>query len=402
MVVTAGQYGTSRREFLIFFYKYRTRLFLSFLIPFLIAVAVSFVPTPRYRAASVLIVRLGSEYVYRPEISNSQNGESTIPFVNEQIYKSEVAILGSEDLHRQVINTLGVDTLFPEISHPEGIHLFLSGVHKLIDAELKRLGLAQDEKLTPEQIEQRKLADAVSRFDKRFDIQLEKESAVITVTFEHKDAQLAIKALDTLLTLYYEKRKQIFIEPRAELAETQMKATHEHAVGAQHALENYKLNNRVYLLDDQRRQLLAERADAQRQAMAISSPELDARIANLTRQLDQLDVTERGIMSLQKESDIASDSYSLHARQLDEAKAYEDLQRERIGAVRIIQPPTAPPEPKKIQALIILAGAFVSLVFTLLVAAFTEFSRRGFLAPEQIERSIGLPVLAVIPLHRHP
>src|SRR5271155_4419985 len=106
----SAQQGTSRREFLIFFYKYRTRLLISFLLPLAIAVAVSFIPTPRYQATSVLIVRLGSEYVYRPEVGNGQGGDPTIPFENEQIFKSEVAILSSEDLHRQVINAIGVDT----------------------------------------------------------------------------------------------------------------------------------------------------------------------------------------------------------------------------------------------------------------------------------------------------
>ncbi len=107
-------YETPKREFLVFYYKYRLRLLFAFLMPFLITVAISFMPTPRYDATSTLGVRLGSEYVYQPETGSGTNGpESPIPFDRDQIYKAEVAILGSYDLHQQVIESIGLDRIYP-------------------------------------------------------------------------------------------------------------------------------------------------------------------------------------------------------------------------------------------------------------------------------------------------
>jgi uncharacterized protein involved in exopolysaccharide biosynthesis len=400
-MIAPVQQGISQREFLIFFYKYRLRLLMAFLLPFALAVAISFIPVPRYKATSVLIVRLGSEYVYQPETGGAQGGgNSSLPFGNEQIFKSETAILGSQDLHRELIKAIGVDTLFPEIAHPKGFYRFVATAQQLLHDSLKQYGLEHDEQQTEQQAEDRRLADAVERFEKHFDIELQRESAVITVSFEHRDPVLAVNTLDKLLMLYYEKRKQIYTEPRAELAEAQMQSTRERAQAAQGAMENYKLKHQIYSLDDQRRTLLAQRTEAEKQAQTISNPVVDAKIASYTRQLNQIDAEERSYNNLQKEADIANESYSLYSHRLDEAKAYEDLQRERVGSVRVIQPPATPPDPKRLQPIIILAGLFISLISMLLTAAITEFSRRGFLAPEQIERSIGLPVLAVIPFRR--
>ncbi len=117
------EHGVTKRELLIFLYKYRRRLFLSFLIPFLVCVLISFIPTPRYKSSNSLIVRLGSEYVYQPEVANNDNGTNTaIPFNPSQIFKSEVAILNSEDLHGQVkkqsVLIGSIHKLFRQLSLP--------------------------------------------------------------------------------------------------------------------------------------------------------------------------------------------------------------------------------------------------------------------------------------------
>jgi len=355
-------YTVSKRELLIFFYRHRLRLLLAFWVPLTLCFVVSFFPTPLYKASSVLIVRLGSEYVYQPEVGTPQNGPTAvIPFNQEQIFKAEVAILSSADLHAQVISAIGIKKLFPR---------------------------------------SKDLPEAVECFDKRLNIVLEKESSVIDVSFEHADRSVAVQALDTLLKLYFDKRKQLYHEPRAKLAEAELQTRHERALVAEQAVEEYKRAHKIYSLGDQRAQLLEQRNDAQKQAANIVSPALERKIAAYTRELDRLDVEEREFGALQREAQIAEDAYSLYSRKLDEAKAHEDLQQERSDSVRVIQPPTTPSEPRKLQPVIMLVGILVSLISALLMAAYTEFSSTGFIAPEQIERHLNLPVLAVIPLRR--
>lgn len=377
----------SIRELLVFYYKYRQRLVLSFLVPFTMAIIASFIPSPRYDVSSVLIVRLGSEFVYQPEVSNTRNNgpESTIPFDRDQIFKSEVAILGSDDLHAQVIQEVGLQNLYPTIAKP---------------GFLTWLGLKLGIVAPDEDIQNRLMAKAIIKFDKRLRVSLEKESAVITVTFGHRDAAIAVQVLDTLLKLYMEKRKQLYLEPRMDLAQSQVEATRQKAVAAQYEVEDFKRKHKIYSLSDQRAALLEERNELEQSRTTISSEALDQKIASYDKQLDRLDALEREFSNLTHEKKIAEDEYALSSHKLNEATAYEDLQRERAGSVRIIQPPTAPAEPRRMQGLIILLGFFIALFSLASMAAATEFFDSGFLTPERLERKLGLPVLAVLPLRK--
>jgi uncharacterized protein involved in exopolysaccharide biosynthesis len=399
MIGIAAQ-GVSKREFLIFLYKYRVKLFFAFMIPFALAIAISCIPTPRYKAVAVLIVRLGSEYVYQPEVSSSGSQASVIPFDHEQIFKSEVAILNSDDLHAQVIEAVGLDNLYPEINNPTGFNLFLSTIKGGITNTMMQWGLLSREPETQEETKQRKLAQAVMMFDKRLDILLEKESAVIDISYENPSRSMSAKALDMLLKLYFDKRKQIYTESRSGMVQAQVEQKRKEVATAEHALEAYKRDHKIFSLDDERDDLLERRSAAQEKLDNISTQGLRSKIAEYNNELNRLDSAEREYEHLQKEAQIAQNSYTLYSGKMDEAHAYDDLQNRHLDSVRIIQPAIAPPEPARLQLLIILAGFFVSVICVLAAAALTEFSKKGFVTPEQIERTLGIPVLGVFPVRK--
>jgi uncharacterized protein involved in exopolysaccharide biosynthesis len=364
------------------------------------------------------VVRLGSEYVYQPEIGAGSNGPaSPIPFDRDQIYKAEVAILDSHDLHEQVVQTVGVDRMYPQpTGEPKFVNLVRHEAVALLDRyfpeESENVPSAisslrneletydSDDQLSDEERAKKKLDVAVERFDKKLIITLGKESAVIDVSFQHPDREIAIQALDTLFKLYLEKRKQLYLETRGALAKDEADATRRRASAAQAAAENFKREHQIYSLADQRTQLLAQREDVRKQMMSVSNPALEDRLDHITGELDALDALERQYNSLQHDVQVTNDEYTLYIHKLDEAQAYDNLERARAGSVRIIQPPAAPPEPKRLQGIILLAGFMVSLIVTTLVAAITEFSRSGFLTPERLERNLGLPILGAVPLRK--
>jgi len=395
---TASQ-SISKRELLTFLYKYRSKLVWAFFIPFTLFVLISFIPTPRYLVSSMLIVRLGGEYVYQPEVSNYENNPNpAIPFTPDQIFAPEVAILSSEDLHGQVIAKMGLDTLFPDLVNPTGLAYVIAALRDGMDKVLIAVGI--EDAITQEQVHRHLIARAVELFDKRFDILLEKESAVIDLSYQHKDYTVAINTLNTLLTLYFEKRKQLYLDPRVKLAEAELAVKNDQAIAAARAVEDFKRRQNIYALDAQRTELLKQRAEAERLAMHIVNAGLQRDVAQYNRDLDRLDIMERELGELQKAAVIADDAYSLYSHKLDEARAYEHLQQERADSVRIIQSPSVPPNPRPIQLLIILGGIFLSILSTLGVAAWTAYSDNGFLTPEQIEQNTGLSVLAVLPYRR--
>ena len=64
---------------------------MAFWIPFVLAIAISTIPSPRFKASTVMTVRMGSEYVYQPEVGSSQNTQqTTIPFDRDQFLKQKL------------------------------------------------------------------------------------------------------------------------------------------------------------------------------------------------------------------------------------------------------------------------------------------------------------------------
>ncbi len=361
----------SVRQLTAFYYKNRRKLLWAFAVPFFLTLALSFVPSPRYKANGVLTVMLGSEFVYQPEAGSGQNGpQPSIPFDRDQIFRTEVAILNSDDLHAQVINQVGVAVLYPDLA--------------------KEMDAASDDGKTYV------LAKAVEKFDKRLDVTLEKESSVITVSFEHKDAAATVKVLDTLFSLYMEKRKALYLEPREALAKTHSEEAHKQALAAGQAVEDYKREHNIHSLEQERLALLQQRADLAKSRLNLRSAALDGQISSLDGQLDKLDKVENGLNVLVHDETIAGDEYAVFAHRLSEAVAYEDLERERAGSVRVIQPPTAPAKPKSLQLFIIIGGFFFSLLCALMTAIGLDTLSSGFTTPEQLEQAIGLPVLTAL------
>ena len=382
--MTARPESVSIRELLAFYYKYRLRLALAFFVPVAAAVILSFIPTPRYQANSVLIVRMGSEYVYQPEVGANRSGpQATIPFDRDQIFKSEVAILKSASLHEEAIKLVGLERIYPDIAHPTAFLSIARGA----------FALGAEAGAAP-------LAKAVAQFGRRFDVRLEKDSAVINLAFEHPDAAVAAETLNALLKLYMEKRKQLYQESRVDFAASELETIHEKAIEAGQAVENFKRRNKIYSLAEQRAALLSARSEADRAQATIISPALEEKVAYYNRQLDRLDAMEREYNRLQHDRQIAEDEYALASHKLNEARAFENLERERAGSVRIIQPPTVPAEPNNLQMKIILAGLVLALFSLLGTAALTEYLDSAFVTPEKLERGLGVPVLGVISLRR--
>lgn len=363
----------SWRALVHFVTYFRRRLLWAFFIPFTLFFLYSFTPTPRYKSESILMVRLGNEYVFQPESMHAATAPNQfIPFDRDQIFKSEVAILNSSDVHREVIRAMGVETLFPQLFNLSWFRIGLIKMHHGLRDALIFIGLVHGDALTSDE---RLMARAVELFDKNFSIALEKESAIITIDFEHPNPAIANKTLETLLTQYFQKRRSLYIESRVKLAQEQRAEKRATMEQAEAAVAEYKRANGIYAFDEQRAALLAQRNQLQAQAMVINHPGIAAKLGDYNKQLTNLDAHERQLKQLEHEASIAEESYAMMTQNLDEAEAYEDRQQQHANSVRVIQQPETPPYPKKWQKIIILAGIMVGGLSVLATAAFSEFSR---------------------------
>jgi len=88
----------------------RFLMFAIFAVLLAIGLGVALTMKTRYPAHASLLVRLGPEYVYQPNVGDAARG--AIP-TNDQLVQSEVEILQSQELRRRVIDELGMAEVMP-------------------------------------------------------------------------------------------------------------------------------------------------------------------------------------------------------------------------------------------------------------------------------------------------
>ncbi len=506
--------NTAKRDFAVFIRRYRRRLGLAFLVTALLAIGLSFVPTGRYRGDAVLIIRLGPEYVYQAANGTIGQPGQALPFSNEQIFKSETAILSSASLHTQVVKELGVDTLYPRLLHPGWRARIQMGVENAITAPFRWLKLMAPVKVDPEQAARQQLATAVQLFEQNLQVALEKESAVISVSFQNPNPAVVSRTLQVLLRDYLEKRQQIYHQDRSAPVAEELRGAERRLTKAAAALQDFKSHNDVFNFAAQRNSLLTRRnaaeaeiatltadvaagtrnvaalassaaaigptiqqysergadtsfaatktrlidaetklklaqaryapgspvvalarrdvddvrkilqsaapgqtavvrmgrnatfdsidegrmkADAALKATEARRVVVQATVADLNRQLKDFEALETRHADLEQQVAIARESVTQFSQKLDNVRVLDDQESARADAVRIVQQPTVSPHPVSLQPMIIGGGLLLAILVMLGVAAWTEFARRGFLTPDEIERDVGLPVLGVLP-----
>src|ERR1700761_6864603 len=72
--------------------------------------------SPKYETSAILGIPSGPEYAIRPILGEAPPPSSTID--PDRMTGTEVALLQSDDLHRKVIETVGLERLYPEYVNP--------------------------------------------------------------------------------------------------------------------------------------------------------------------------------------------------------------------------------------------------------------------------------------------
>lgn len=130
-------------------------------------------------------------------------------------------------------------------------------------------------------------------------------------------------------------------------------------------------------------------AEARHNALAAQLAELDQKIQRLSDDEQELD-------RLTRQRGLIETNYASISKVLGDRRVTEDIDARKAANVRVIQPAEVPLSPRSATRLILLSGILVSLLVGLLVALFADFLRRGFISPEKLERTLGVPVLATL------
>ena len=217
------------RDFLTILFKHKTKILTLYIACVLTAAAVSFILPPTYEAKSTLLVKFGREYIYRPETGSGTQVTVTPPN-QEELINSEIRILTSRVLIQKVVSTIGVEKLYP------------------------RLFKTYRDGITPVDM-------AVIEFEKKLSVEVMKKSNVIEVSFQHKDRELAAKAVNLLVDDFLVKHLQVYNDPKSSFLEQQLADYRKRLEGAEEDFQQFKQQNRVYALEEQRKLLLKQRVD---------------------------------------------------------------------------------------------------------------------------------------------
>jgi uncharacterized protein involved in exopolysaccharide biosynthesis len=245
------EYGGTR-DFLTILFKHKSKILIIFFAVVLTVAIGSFLMAPTYEAKSTLLVKIGREYMYRPEVGTGTQ-ISVSPPNQEEIVNSELQVLENRELMEKVIRTIGVENLYPTLAK----RTYSDGV-------------------TPVDM-------AVIAFGKDLTVEGVKKSNVIEVSYRNKDRQMAAKALNLLVELFKEKHLQVYNDPKSSFLEQQLDEYREKLKGSEEGLQQFKQQNRVYALDEQRNLLLQQRvnADTTYKEALNSTAELRQRLSTL-------------------------------------------------------------------------------------------------------------------------
>ena len=107
----------SMREALTLAFRRKWRIILAFVLPPIIAVAVSFLMTPQYGAYTKLLVKAGREFLAQ---SDAVHPAPVAPSSTmQESINSEIEILTSRDLSLEVLHDIGIDKVYPDLAeHP--------------------------------------------------------------------------------------------------------------------------------------------------------------------------------------------------------------------------------------------------------------------------------------------
>ena len=236
------------------------------------------VATPLYEATSLLLVKIGREYVYQAEV-----GEGTgqiMPRSRETLINSEIQILRSAEVVKAVVEEMGVETLYPSLA---------------LDAQ------------PGQPIE----SIAAARFLANLRVRAVEDADVIQVSLRNTDPQVTARAVNLLVERFKEAHLQAFGEGQAMtfLEEQAAKASEELKL-AETALLEFQAKHPQFSLENKDQLLLAEHTQLETALRDVENQIVAARQRSLTsgppvpsaqEQLLQLQLQERKLLNTHNE-----------------------------------------------------------------------------------------------------
>jgi uncharacterized protein involved in exopolysaccharide biosynthesis len=413
----------SVRDFLNIIFKRQYQILLFFIIIFTTFAVATFLTKPTYETKAQVLVNLGRESIYVP----AAGSESLVLSINhEEQINSEIEILKSRSLAKEVVDLLGPAVIFPNFDNRN---------HSV---QASMLSASDDRTLPAEK--------ALLALQKKLDVQAIKKSNVIEVSFSHTDSKIAATVVNTLVNLYLNRhvdalkmphsheffqQQSEFFKKKLNQAEAKLKALklqyNVTALDEQQKLllqrvhnlrmalhqtesEVVELENRIQLLGKQlaairktnptyqrlHEELLRNRVDLK--ALKAKSEIQRAQMAAYQNELDELNKIEMMYNRLEQDVDVERQNYRLYLTKFEESRISDAMDSGKNTRVNLIEPaqvPLKPVSPKVFLNLVL--GLFLGALGALGLAFFLHYLDDSLETVEDVEHTLDVPVLISVP-----
>ncbi|GJL55204.1 MAG: hypothetical protein NPIRA02_23360 [Nitrospirales bacterium] len=288
----------SLRDVLTILFKHRGKIFGVLIGTVALVTIGSFLIPPTYEATSSLMVKMGREHIYRPEVGSVN---PSVSFDQERVIESELQIISSRDLLERVIKTLSVKMMYPEIadSPPSDISML----------EASFLEMQENFRATGV-----------------------KDSNVINLNFQHHNPEISAKSINLLIDYLLEKHLEIFSNPQFAFLEQQVQDYHNKLKSAKSALQEFKRQHGLSSLEEEQHLLLEQRRnlDVSRREVQNEREGLKSKLDSLLKQIAEVPefVSHTSLSERQKVIDEAkSNLLKLQLEEQNLSTRYKDTSR---------------------------------------------------------------------------
>lgn len=227
------------------------------------AIGLALMQEKKYEAGASLVVNIGQEYVFDPQVGDA--GRGALPDA-EQVVQAEVEILSARALTERMLDRFGIETLYPKL----GDALLRAGDDAAKRAEIR--------------------SAAVKAFRQNFGASATPKSQVIRTGYSGHDPQLAADVLNALIDEYLDYRKQVLIRPEDAAFGDQRQLFENDLQRADDDLAQFLRRNRINDFDAERAATAAllQRLEDDLLSAQASVAQLETQYAALTARIDQL------------------------------------------------------------------------------------------------------------------
>ncbi|MEE8161311.1 MAG: Wzz/FepE/Etk N-terminal domain-containing protein [Acidobacteriota bacterium] len=453
--------SASLRDFLHVVFKRKGRILLFFGVTLGTVAVVTFMTSPTYEATAQILVKIGREDVYLPDLPEGRV-RPAIRVTREEQINGEIEILKSRFLAEKVVESLGPTIIYEDLNDPA--RGFLGSLFQA----------PNNEQSPPDEAGQTIVA--AMRLKRAITIEGVPKSGVINISFQHTDPLMAGTVVNKLVSLYLEHHLRVHKNPRfyaffreqSQILRNKMervedrlrnfKKTHEltsnpdedrtlllrqeadlrvelNKTLAQEAEMENRLRNPVpdtnllgtlvelelkerelvtKYTDESRlvqgvrdeiqmvRQRLANldstRYDAEMEALRARKQIQVAQLADYQRRLAELNQIETEFARLQQGVEIDRQNYKLYLRKFEQSRISEAMDTQKIANVSLIEPAKAPLKPVGPNIrLNMLLAVFTGGFGGLGLAFVSEYLDDSLEKDEDVENHLDVPVLASVP-----